>query len=98
MGGVSSAPAESSVSTSSSSCIAEQFRLVFGSDDLQKVSFVSAFEKAGAALRVLDEVVLLFLELQSVHIITGIDIAAVEEELMRRNGKEGLCHLLYFGQ
>lgn len=85
MGGVSSAPAESSVSTSSSSCIAEQFCLVFGSDDLQKVSFVSAFEKASAALRILDEVVLRFLELQSVHIITGIDIAPVEKELMRRD-------------
>ena len=88
MGGVSSAPAESSVSTSSSSCIAEQFRLVFGSDDLKKVSFVSALEETSTAFRVLNEVVLRFLELQSVHIITGIDITAVEEELMRRNGKE----------
>lgn len=98
MGGVSSAPEESSVGASSSARIAEQFCFVFGSDDLQEVSFVSAFEKAGAALRVLDEVVLRFLKLQSVHIITGIDIAPVEKELMRRNGKEGLCHLLDFGQ
>ena len=82
----------------SSARIAEQFCLVFGSDDLQKVSFVSAFEKAGATLGILDEVVLRFLELQSVHIITGIDITAVEEELMRRDRKEGLCHLLDFGQ
>ena len=83
---------------SASARIAEQFGFVFGSDDLQKVSFVSAFEKAGAALRVLDEVVLRFLKLQSVHIITGIDIAPVEKELMCRDRKEGLCHLLDFGQ
>ena len=56
---------------------------------MQKVSFVSAFEKAGAALRVLDEIVLRFLELQSVHIITGIDIAAVEEELCVGMEKRG---------
>lgn len=96
MGGVSSAPAESSVSTSPSSCIAEQFGFVFGSIDLQEVSLISALEETSTAFRVLDEIVLRLLELQSVHIITGIDIAAVEEELMRRNGKEGLCHLLDF--
>lgn len=98
MGGVSSAPAESSVGASSSSRIAEQFGFVFGSDDLQKVSFIPAFEKAGAALRVLDEVVFRFLELQSVHIITGIDIAAVEKELMRRDRKQRFRQLLDFRQ
>ena len=98
MGGVSSAPEESSVGASSSARIAEQFCFVFGSDNLQEVSFVSAFEKAGAALRVLDEVVFRFLELQSVHIITGIDIAAVEKELMRRDRKQRFRQLLDFRQ
>ena len=65
---------------------------------MQKVSFIPAFEKAGAALRVLDEVVFRFLELQSVHIITGIDIAAVEKELMRRDRKQRFRQLLDFRQ
>ena len=62
----------------SSPGIAEQLCLVFGSDDLQEIAFIPALEKAGAALRVLDEIEFGCFELQGVHVLTGIDIPGVE--------------------
>ena len=82
----------------STTCFAEELCFIVGGFHLQEVSFVAAFEKASPAFRVLDEIKLAVFQLESVDIIFGIDVAAVEKELMRRDGKQGLGEFLDLGQ
>lgn len=77
----------------STSGIAEQLRLIFGSNDLQKITLVTALVKAGSSLGEFDEVILHLLDLQHVHKLAGIDVAGIEQEVMCGNRKQRLRKL-----
>ena len=68
----------------------EELPLVFRRDDLQQIAFVATLVQAHTALWVLDQVKLCFLDLQHIHEFFGIDVAWIEEEVMRRNRKQRL--------
>lgn len=59
---------------------------------------MSAFEKAGATLRILDEIKLRFFKLQSIDIIPCVDVTSIEKELVSRDGKQRLRQFLDIGQ
>ena len=63
--------------------------------DFQQVSFVAAFVEADAALRELDEIKLAVFQLEHIHIRAPVNGTGVEQELVRRNRKERLCHLAH---
>ena len=69
----------------STTCIAEQLRLIFGGLYLQEVSFVTALEETSTSFGILDEIELGFFKLECVDIISCVDITAVEEKLMCRD-------------
>lgn len=59
-------------------------------DDLKQIALVAAAVQARPALRVLDQLELAGLHLESVHIFLGVNGAGVEEEVVRRDGEQGL--------
>ena len=58
--------------------------------DLQQIPLVTALEQANAPLGESDQIVFRFVQLEQVHIEPLVDGAAVEDELMGRDGKQGL--------
>ena len=69
----------------------EDGRLVFGCDDLEQISFVTAAIEASASFGILDKFKFARLDLQGVHIFLGIDLTCVEQKLVCRDGKQRLC-------
>ena len=61
--------------------------------DLQQVPLIAAFEQAHAPLGEADEAVLSLLQLEQIHIEPLVDGAAVEDELVGRDGEQGLGQL-----
>ena len=82
----------------SATCFAEQLCFIVGGFYLQEVSLITAFEETSTSFGILDEIELGFFELECIDIISCVDITAVEEKLMSRDGKQGLCELLDLGQ
>ena len=82
----------------STTCIAEQLRLIFGGFDLQEVSFITALEQTSTSFGMLDEIELGFFKLECIDIISCVDVTAVEEELMCRNREQRLGEFLDLGQ
>ena len=80
---------------SSSTCRSEDGLLVLRSLHLQEIPLVAAFVEAGAALRVPDQGIFRLLQLEVIHEELLIHIAAVKDELMDGDGKEGTCQLPY---
>ena len=80
---------------SSSTCRSEESLLVLRGLHLQEIPFVAALVEAGAALRVPDQGILRFLQLEVIHEEFLVHVAAVEDELMDGDGKEGACQLPY---
>lgn len=77
----------------SSSCAAEEPFLVVGSVDAQAVSFVAAFVKAHASLRVSRQLIFRGFKLQVVNVELLVHRSCVEQELMRRDSEQRLCQL-----
>lgn len=73
--------------------VKENLTLIIWSDNLQKISLVAAPEQAGTSLGIFDELELRRLDLQGVHILLGVDLSGVEQELMRGDAEQGLCEL-----
>ena len=61
--------------------------------DLQQEAFRAALVQGDAVLRIADELVLAFLQLEILHIELPVHRAAMEDELVRRNGKQGSSQL-----
>ena len=57
--------------------------------DLQQEAFHAALVQADAVLRIADELVFAFLQLEILHIELPVHRAAMEDELMGRDGKQG---------
>ena len=60
---------------------------------LQQIPLVAALVQADAPLGGLDEVVFALLQLEHIHVGLLVDGPCVEEELVRRDGEQGLGHL-----
>ena len=80
---------------SSSTCRSEESLLVLRGLHLQEIAFIAALVEAGAALWVPDQGVLGLLQLEVIHEELLIHIAAVKDELMDGDGKEGARQLPY---
>ena len=80
---------------SSSTCRSEEGLLVLRGLHLQEIAFIAALVEAGAALRVPDQGIFGLLQLEVIHEKLLIHIAAVEDELMDGDGKEGTRQLPY---
>ena len=76
-----------------SPCFSEELPFILRGADGQQVPLVAALVEADTTLRVADELVLRFLQLEVVHVELLIHAAAVEDELMRRDGEERACQL-----
>ena len=80
---------------SSSTCRSEKRLLVLRGLHLQEIAFVAALVETGAALRVPDHGIFGLLQLEVIHEELLIHVAAVKDELMDGDGKEGARQLLY---
>ena len=78
-----------------STCRSEESLLVLWGLHLQEIPLIAALVEAGAALRVPDQGILRFLQLEVIHEEFLVHVAAVKDELMDGDGKEGACQLPY---
>ena len=69
----------------------EQRLLILRRNNLQQIPLIAAFVDTDALLREADQLVLRLLQLQIVHKKAPVNRTGVEQKLMGRDGKQGLC-------